>query len=87
MKDDIQALSHEPCDGVFAFGNKWKWNEMSMNNNILCRQYKMLNNKERRTTVKKVVAASFFTMLSIPTMTVDPIVKTIVKVLTFHMGI
>lgn len=58
-----------------------------MGHTILWRQYKKLNDYERRTTVKKVVVVSLFTMLSIPTMTVDPIVKTIVKVLTFHFGI
>jgi hypothetical protein len=58
-----------------------------MGRNILCRQYESLNDYERRTTVKKAVAASYFAMLSIPTMTVDPIVKTIVKFFTFHFGI
>ena len=82
----------KPCHmnhvtGFFALGNRMKRNEGLMGSNILCRQYKKLNDKERRTTVKKVVAVSFFTMLSIPTMTVDPIVKTIIKVLTFHFGI
>jgi hypothetical protein len=57
-----------------------------MRNNILCRQYKKLNNNERRTAVKKVVAVLLFTMLSIPTMTVDPIVKTIAKIFAFHVG-
>jgi len=33
--------------------------------------------------VKKVEVVSLFTMLSIPTMTVDPIVQTIVKVLSY----
>jgi hypothetical protein len=54
-----------------------------MRNNILC---KKLNNNERRTAVKKVVAVLLFTMLSIPTMTVDPIVKTIAKIFAFHVG-
>jgi fucose permease len=45
-----------------------------------------LKNKERRTAVKKFLAASLFTLLSIPTATVDPIVKTVVKIFTFQMG-
>ena len=36
--------------------------------------------------VKKIIVVSLFTMLSIPTMTVDPIVKTIVKLFTFNVG-
>jgi len=36
--------------------------------------------------VKKIIVVSLFTMLSIPTMTVDPIVKAIVKMFTFHIG-
>lgn len=52
-----------------------------------CIAESMLNDKERRAIVKKAVAASFFTVLAIPTMTVDPIVKTIVKFFTFHFGI
>lgn len=82
----------KPCHGksvtgFFAFENTRKRNEGSMGSNILWRKYKKLNNHERRTTVKKVAAASFFAMLSIPTMMVDPIVKTIVRMLTLHVGI
>lgn len=33
--------------------------------------------------VKKVEVVSLFTMLSIPTMTVDPIIQTIVKVFAY----
>jgi len=33
--------------------------------------------------VKKFEVVSLFTMLSIPTMTVDPIIQAIVKVLTY----
>ena len=33
--------------------------------------------------MKKIEMVSLFTMLSIPTMTVDPIIQTIVKVLAY----
>jgi len=73
--------------GFFCFFKRGKWSVGSMASHILRGQYARLNNKERRTAVKKFVVVLLFTMLAIPTMTVDPIVKTIVKVFTFHIGI
>ena len=79
----------KPCHlhkvaGFFAFGKTGKGDEGSMGNNMSCRQN--LSDTERRRAVKKVAAASLFTMLSIPTMTVDPIVKTVVRIVTFQFG-
>lgn len=45
-----------------------------------------LNNKERRAAVKKFLMVTLLAVLSIPTATVDSIVKTMMKMFTFQFG-